>query len=62
MSYSSVSGLLQLYAKANKKFVKVAPATYALIESKSQTDDEANERTIVYETYPAETGGADGEY
>lgn len=35
MTYPSVSGLLQLYAKSNKKFIKVAPATYGLIESKS---------------------------
>lgn len=31
MTYPSVSGLLQLYAKAGKKFVKVSPATYGLI-------------------------------
>jgi hypothetical protein len=32
--YQSVSGLLQTYAKADKKFVKVGPATFALIENK----------------------------
>lgn len=32
MSYQGLSGLMQLYAKAGKKFVKTAPATYALIE------------------------------
>lgn len=62
MTYPSVSGLLQLYAKANKKFIKVAPATYALIEPNAQINDEANKRTIVYEIESAEIGGGDGEY
>lgn len=36
MSYQSLSGLMQLYAKAGKKFVKVAPATYALIKQNTE--------------------------
>jgi hypothetical protein len=36
MSYQSLSGLMQLYAKANKMFVKTAPATYALIKQNTE--------------------------
>ena len=55
MTYPSVSGLLQLYAKANKKFVKTAPATYSLLKPEMKFNDEANQRTIVYETDSAES-------
>lgn len=43
MSYQGLSGLMQLYAKANKMFVKTAPATYAL-----------NEPNVVSEPEPAD--------
>lgn len=49
MSYQSLSGLMQLYAKAGKKFVKVAPATYKLIEPIAGEENSNNVRTIVYE-------------
>lgn len=45
MKYQSVSGILQLYAKANKKFVKTAPATYALIEPNVVSELEASAET-----------------
>ena len=49
MSYQSLSGLLQVYAKAGKKFVKTAPATFGLIKAEAQTSEHANKLTIVYE-------------
>ncbi len=49
MSYQSLSGILQLYSKAGKKFIKVAPATYNLIEPRMQSNEPANKLTIVYE-------------
>lgn len=50
MGYQSVSGIMQLYAKAGKKFVKIAPATYALIEPIAQSDvQNSTEQTVVYE-------------
>lgn len=42
MTYPSVSGLLQLYAKSNKKFIKVAPATYGLLEPESVVKPEVS--------------------
>jgi hypothetical protein len=57
ISYQSLSGLMQLYAKAGKKFVKIAPATYALIEPEPALDDKDSKRTIVYEIDSVETGG-----
>ena len=57
MQYQSVSGLLQLYAKSGRKFIKVAPATYAVIEPAAQVNDETNEQTVVYETGFNEAGG-----
>ena len=41
MSYQGLSGLMQLYAKAGKKFVKTAPATYALIEPSVVSEPDA---------------------
>ncbi len=50
MNYQSLSGIMQLYAKAQKKFVKTAPATYALIEVEAQINEsESNEETVVYD-------------
>ncbi len=34
-AYQSISGLMQNYVKAGKKFRKMAPATYGLIEDKT---------------------------
>lgn len=34
LHYQSISGILQTYAKAGKKFVKTAPATFGLLEQK----------------------------
>lgn len=70
MKYQSLSGILQLYSKAGKKFVKTAPATYGLLESVvaqasdqsgDQTDNQNSiEQTVIYEedlTATKETGG-----
>ncbi len=49
--YQMVSGLLQTYAKANKKFKRVAPATFALIsqtEVKNKIMNDSSDQTIVY--------------
>ncbi len=49
MGYQSLSGILQLYSKAGKKFIKTAPATFGLIKAEDQTSEPANKLTIVYE-------------
>lgn len=57
--YQSVSGLLQTYAKEGKRFIKVAPATYAMIPAEARIDDEkSTERVVVYEE---ESAGAESE-
>lgn len=61
MHYQSVSGLLQLYAKSGKKFVKTAPATYSLIEPEDQTSDVINKQTVIYEMDENELGGGSDE-
>ena len=52
MGYQSLSGIMQLFSKAGKKFNKVAPATYALIENNDQEQETG--QTIVYELDEAE--------
>ncbi len=60
MAYQSISGIMQLYAKSGKKFVKTAPATYALIEPIAQSDvQNSTEQTVVYKEMTA--GGENGE-
>lgn len=45
MAYQSLSGLLQSYAKAGKKFVKTAPATFGLLSTAPEnTESMANEQ------------------
>lgn len=64
MGYQSLSGLMQLYSKAGKKFIKTAPATFGLIEPLpvvSETPETTDERTIVYEVEEDEVGGGDAE-
>ena len=39
IQYQSVSGLMQANAKAGKKFIKVAPATFALLPEKENTGE-----------------------
>ena len=65
MGYQSLSGIMQLYSKAGKKFVKTAPATYALLEPSTENTNKEKVQTIVYELDEAEpktktkTGGID---
>ncbi|MEJ7848379.1 MAG: hypothetical protein WKF92_09845 [Pyrinomonadaceae bacterium] len=40
-SYQSISGLLQVFAKKEKKFTKVGPSTYALITAKTSVKAKA---------------------
>ncbi len=50
--YQSISGLLQTYAKANKKFKRIAPATFALLSEpkvKNEINANSSEQTIIYE-------------
>lgn len=64
MGYQSLSGLMQLYSKAGKKFIKTAPATFGLIEALSvvsETLETTDERTIVYEVEQVEIGDNDAE-
>ena len=71
MGYQSLSGILQLYSKAGKKFIKTAPATYGLLESattqtsdqtgKQPDDQNSTEHIVIYEedsTVAKEAGGA----
>lgn len=61
MQYQSLSGLMQLYAKAGKLFVKTAPATFALLKPVPENNDRTNVQTIVYEMDENEFGGGSDE-
>lgn len=59
--YQSVSGMLQLYVKAGKKIMKTAPATFALVKSTAQIENEKPVEQIVFyeEECNVNEGGAD---
>ena len=62
MSLQSLSGLMQLYSKSGKMFIKTAPATFGLLQLEAQTSDVANKRKVIYEMDENQLGGTNDEH